>query len=123
MTEDKHESIDKMTVKELREVAKEFNIAGTSSMKKDELLTAVKKAQGTGDTNPKTASPPEKVKKKVTSVKQAPITSVKECKALINVLRQEKVTAKANGDKKIVEILRRRINSLKKKSRKFKKVV
>jgi hypothetical protein len=122
MTEDKHESIDKMTVKELRDLAKECDVTGTSGMKKDELLASIKAAKGIVDEKPQAAAP-KKVAKKGPSAKKAPITSVRECKALINVLRSEKITAKSSGDQTTVEVLRRRINVLKKKSRKFKKAV
>jgi len=122
MTDDKQISIDKMTVKELRELAKEIDVTGTSGMKKDELLAAIKKAKGIVDEKPK-ASTPQKSSPKASSVKRAPVTSAKECKALITVLRNEKITAKQSGDKKSVEVLRKRISVLKKKSRKFKKAV
>ena len=40
---EEQKSIDQMTVKELRELAKESDISGTSAMKKDELLARLKK--------------------------------------------------------------------------------
>ena len=51
--------LDKMTVKELREVGKEIpELTGVTAMKKDELLAAIKKARGIED-----EAPPEKKKK------------------------------------------------------------
>ena len=54
--------LDKMTAKELREVAAGMSeITGAHGMKKDELLAAIKKAKGIEETTPvkkkKTAAP------------------------------------------------------------------
>ncbi len=101
--------LDKMTVKELREVAKEIpEIVGASAMKKEELLSAIKKAKGIEEE--KTAP-----KKKVSS--RAAAVSVREIKAKMAALRREKEEAKTNADRKTLAILRRRINRLRKRSR------
>lgn len=119
--------LDKMTVKELRDLAKESEITGTSGMKKDELLAAIKGTSDDADVSPEAEAPkakaPKSVKKKAASGPKAPKTSAKECKAEISSLRKEIVTCKEDGDKAMLGTLRRRINILKKKSRKFKKAV
>ena len=53
--------LDKMTVVELREIAKEIpDVTGVSGMKKDQLLSIIKEAQGIKDEEP----PQKKAKKK-----------------------------------------------------------
>ena len=94
--------LDKMTVKELREVAAEIpEISGAHGMKKDELLGAIKKAKGIEEENPKASAGVEtlSIKKKIQYFKDK---------------RKDALTA---GDKNSANILRRRINRLKKKSR------
>ncbi len=111
-------SLDKMTVKELREVAKELpEITGISTLKKDQLLEAIKKAQGV---NEEQAAKPKKAKK-VNKAKSAPLNTVKDVKVRIAELRNQKQEASAENDKKTATILRRKINILKKKTRKMSK--
>lgn len=101
--------LDKMTVKELREIALGIEgITGVHAMKKEELLNAVKEAKGIVD-----EEPAEKAKK-------APKVdgSVGTLKQKIVALKKEKEAARKSKDKKKVDIYRRRINRLKKKTRK-----
>jgi hypothetical protein len=93
--------LDKMTVVELREVVKEEipGITGVTGMKKDRLLEAIKKKKK------KTAGP----KKKMTS---------KDMKLEIVRLRAEREKLRQEKDKQKLEIIRRRINRLKKMTRK-----
>ena len=106
--------LDKMTVVELREAAKEEipGIKGVSGMKKDELLAALKDARGIKDEAPAK----KKKKKKATGPKKE--MTVKEMKQEIVRLRAEKEAIRQEGNKKKNEILRRRINRLKKMTRK-----
>ena len=106
--------LDKMTVVELREAAKEEipGIKGVSGMKKDELLAALKDARGIKD-----EIPAKKKKKKKTAGPKKEMT-VKEMKQEIVRLRAEKESIRKEGDKKKNEIIRRRINRLKKMTRK-----
>jgi len=105
-------SLDKMTAKELREVAAGMaEITGAHGMKKDELLAAIKKAQGIEETAPVK-------KKKVTTTASGPIT-VKEMKAKIVQLRKEQEEIRQDGDRKQMKILRRRLNRLKKRTRRM----
>ena len=100
--------LDKMTVKELREVAAGIpEITGVHGMKKDELLGAIKKAKDVKEEKPKKAKKPKKAG-------GAEEMSVKK---KIQVFKTKRADALAAGDKKEATILRRRINRLKKKSR------
>ena len=93
--------MDRMTAKELREVALGLEgIVGVHAMNKSELLAAVKKAKGIVDD-----------KKRRTSV------DVRTIKGKIRELRSQKEAMKEAGDKGKMKILRRRINRLKKKTR------
>ncbi len=101
--------LEKMTVKDLREIAlaipHEHTEIAVSDMKKDELVAFIKKARGINDDLP--------AKKKKAEPK-AELTR-QEIKKKIVELREEK---KSVQDKSRAEILRRRINRLKKLSRK-----
>jgi hypothetical protein len=93
--------LDRMTAKELREVALGLEgIVGVHAMNKSELLAAVKKAKGIVDD-----------KKRRTSV------DVRTIKGKIRELRSQREAIKEAGDKGKMKILRRRINRLKKKTR------
>ncbi|MBW1800608.1 MAG: transcription termination factor Rho [Deltaproteobacteria bacterium] len=99
-----------MTAKELREVAMEIpGIDGAHAMKKEDLLAAIKEARGIKD-----EEPAKKAKKKVPK-KQV---NVKELKDKIIKLKAEKKAAIESRDKKGVNVYRRRINRLKKQTRK-----
>lgn len=105
--------LDKMTVVELREAAKKEipDIKGVSGMKKDQLLAAMKEARGIKD-----EKPAKKKKKKAAGPKKE--MTIREMKQEILRLRAEKESIRPEGDKKKIEIIRRRINRLKKMTRK-----
>jgi len=95
--------LEKMTVKELKEVAMEIpGVTGVTAMKKEELIDIIKKDRGIED------------KKKPTK----PIATVKELKKKIVQFGLDKQKAREAKDRKKVDILRRRINRLKKQTRK-----
>jgi hypothetical protein len=101
--------IDKMTATELREIAMGIEgITGVHAMKKEELLKAVKEARGIVDEEP------AKKAKKAPKVE----AGVEALKKKIVALKEEKEAARKSKDKKKVDIYRRRINRLKKKTRK-----
>ena len=105
MVEDKKDAtekpLDKMTVKELREIGKEIpDLTGVHGMNKAELLETIKKARGIVD---------EPVKKTDASVKE-----LKQKIQALKIARQAALEAK---DKKMATIYRRRISRLKKKTR------
>ncbi|MBW2205707.1 MAG: Rho termination factor N-terminal domain-containing protein [Deltaproteobacteria bacterium] len=103
--------LDKMTVKELREIGKEIpDLSGVTAMKKDELLAAIKKARGIEE-----EAPPAK-EKKVKAAKGK--VDVKALKGKIIQLKEERAKARQDKNKAWVDVLRRRINRLKKRTRK-----
>ena len=112
MTEEKKEiaekPLDKMTVTELREIAKEIEgITGVHGMKKPELLAAIKQARGIVDEPRKKAGPP-KAKVQVTKA---------DLKAMIRELKAQRRQSLVQKDKKMADRCRRKISRLKKKTR------
>jgi hypothetical protein len=106
MAEDKQKDfkkpLDKMTVKELKEVALEISeITGVHGMNKSDLLSAIKAAKGIEG----------EVKKKGSG-------TVREVKRQIKALKIKRNEATAEKNSKMAAIYRRRISRLKKKSRK-----
>ena len=93
--------LEKMTVKELRELAKDIpGITGVHAMKKDELIAEIKAAKGIKDE----------------AVKKAD-ADTRELKLKIRALKAERQAALEAKDKKMATIFRRRISRLKKKTR------
>ena len=96
--------LDKMTVKELRDVAKEIpEITGVHGMNKADLLDAIMKAQGV------------EAKPKVKAKKTA--RDIKSLKKAIKAFRKKQAQAAKADDKKRAGIYRRKISRLKKKTR------
>ncbi len=92
--------LGKMTVKELKEIAKEISeLTGVHGMNKPDLLTAIKKSRGI-----------EEPKKK----KDVSLFETKKKIRLLKAKRQEAIISK---DKKMVMIYKRKISRLKKKTR------
>jgi hypothetical protein len=105
--EEKHH-LEKMTVHELREIAKEIpDVTGVTGMKKEHLLEIIKKHRGIEDDKP--------VKHK--AVAKVAMT-VQELKHRIIKFKADRKAAVEKRDKKRATILRRRINRLKKRIRK-----
>ena len=103
--------LDKMTVIELREIAKVIpGVVGVTAMKKEELLVIIKEFRGIKDEEP--------VKKKVKKIGEKIIT-VKDLKKKVLNLKEEKDNARSGKDRKKINILRRRINRIKKHTRKL----
>ncbi|MBT3257562.1 MAG: transcription termination factor Rho [Deltaproteobacteria bacterium] len=100
----------KMTAVELKEVAMEIpDAVGVTSMLKPDLLSLIKEYYGIED---------EVVEKKKKVKKVKAKASVKELKAKIVELGGKKADVRKTGDPKQINILRRRINRLKKQTRK-----
>ena len=117
MSEEKAEvtekPLEKMTVKALREMAKEIpEIAGVHGMKKEELIVAINEVRGVQEQ-------PVKADKgiKAKPVKKAG-ASRSEIKQQIKTLKSQRQTALGAQDKKMAIVYKRRISRLKKKSRK-----
>jgi tRNA(Phe) wybutosine-synthesizing methylase Tyw3 len=99
--EKKEKPLEKMTAKELRELALTIpEISGVHGMNKEEVLVAIKKARGLA------VAPGKKGDRSVRQLKE----KIKELRAKKNETAEQK-------DKKLTERLRRRINLLKKKTR------
>ena len=117
MTDDKVEAtekpLEKMTVKALREIAKDIpEITGVHGMKKEELIVAINEARGIKDG--------EVTQVKSAKAKAAPTISVTpgEIKKQIKALKSQRTAALESQDKKMAHVYKRRISRLKKKSRK-----
>jgi len=97
----KEKPLEKMTVKELREIALTIEgVTGVHGMNKEELIKVIKEARGIVEE-----------KKKVTTI------DVRAFKAKIKELKAKREEARAAGDRKAVERLRKAISKLKKKTR------
>ncbi len=97
----KEKALEKMTSKELRVIALEIQgITGVHGMNKPELISEIKKARG--------------IEEKAVQKKDS---SIREVKAKINTLKIKQKELIETNDLKRVKQLRRRINRLKKKTR------
>jgi len=97
----KEKPLDKMTAKELRELAKEIpDISGAHGMNKPELISSIKKARG---------------------IVEAPVkktdSTIRELKTKIRDLKAKKGAALESDNVKMSMIYRHRISKLKKKTR------
>ncbi|MDL1956445.1 MAG: transcription termination factor Rho [Candidatus Desulfofervidus auxilii] len=94
--------IEKLTIKELREIALKIpGVEGVHGMNKEELIILIKRYFG------------------IKEEKKKDVASIRELKRKIKELKAKKEEARARGDKKMVEILRRRISRLKKRTRRL----
>lgn len=99
----KEKPLDKMTAKELREIAQDIpEIVGVHGMNKAELVGAVKEARGIVDG-------PGSSKK----------SDVREIKKRIKELKVKRQNALETENDKMADIYRQRIIRLKKKSRRY----
>lgn len=97
----KEKPLEKMTVIDLREMAKEIpEIVGVHGMRKEELIAAIKKSKGIVE---------QPVKKKD--------VSLGEIKKKIKATKAQRQAAIDAKDKKMAKVYKRRISRLKKKSR------
>jgi len=100
--EKKEKPLEKMTAKELRDVALTIpEISGVHGMNKEEVLAAIKKARGIKEDLGKKGD-----------------RSMRQLKEKISELRKKKLEAREKKDKKGIDQIRRRISRLKKKTRK-----
>jgi hypothetical protein len=104
-----HKPLEKMTVTELKEIAMAIpGVTGVTAMKKAELIDLIKKDRSINDEKP--------VEKRRKTKKSDVVPG--ELKKKIVQLRGEKEKAREAGDKRKIDVLRRRINRLKKRTRK-----
>lgn len=100
VSEKKETPLEKMTSKELRDIALDISeITGAHGMNKAELIQSIKKAKGIKDNS-----------------KKAP-GLVRDIKKKIKELKVKQIAAGEADEKKTFVILRRKISRLKKKSR------
>jgi len=98
----KEKPLEKMTAKELREVAIELSeITGAHGMNKTELIQAIRKAKGIEDTGGK----------------QKDSGTVRAVKKKIRETKGKQQAALESEDSKMAAIYRRRISRLKKRAR------
>ena len=105
--------LEKMTVKALREIAKDIpEITGVHGMKKEELIDAISEAKGVKKEDVKAV--------KSAKTKSAPKIDATsgDIKKKIKALKSQRAAALESQDKKMAHVFRRRISRLKKKSRK-----
>jgi cell division protein FtsX len=108
--EKKEKPLDKMTAKELREMALGLpGLEGVHAMKKEELITAIRKAKGIPE--------PEHKKEKHVAPKEKVVLTTAQLKQKVKELRAKREELMQGEDRKMAEILRRRISRLKKKTR------
>jgi cell division protein FtsX len=100
--EKKEKPLDKMTSKELRELALTIpGIVGVHGMNKEEVLAAIKEARGITEPAGKKGE-----------------RSMRQLKEQIKTLRDKKGEVREQNNQKAIDRLRRRISRLKKKTRK-----
>jgi len=100
--EKKEKPLEKMTAKDLRELALTLeSIVGVHAMNKSELISAIKEARGI-------------VEEKKTGKTDIDVRSVK---SKIKQLKEKRSLAKEAGNNKLADAFRRRISNLKKKTR------
>ena len=109
--EKKEKPLEKLTAKELREMALAMGgIFGVHAMKKDELIAAIRKTKGLPEEDAKKA--------KRAPVKQEKVVLTRvQLKQKIVELKAKKEEALQGQNLKLAEILRRRISRYKKRTR------
>ncbi|MBM4307367.1 MAG: transcription termination factor Rho [Deltaproteobacteria bacterium] len=107
--EKKEKPLEKMTAKELREMALGLpGIHGVHAMKKEELLVAIRKAKGIPE--------PEK-EKKVGVKKEKVVLTVAQLKQKMKELKAKREEILQQKNVKMAKILRKRVIRLKKMTR------
>jgi hypothetical protein len=98
--EAKEKPLEKMTAKDLRDIAKQItDIVGVHGMNKGDLIAAIKEARGIKDETKKTS------------------TDIRQTKTQIKTLKKQRSEALAASDSQKASIYRRKISRLKKKTR------
>jgi excinuclease UvrABC helicase subunit UvrB len=109
--EKKEKPLEKMTAKELREMALGLpGIHGVQAMKKEELITAIRAAKGIPEPEPKK-------EKKIVAKKEKVVLTVAELKQKVKELRAKRKELLQQRNFRMAEILRKRISRLKKNTR------
>jgi len=109
--EEKEKPLEKMTAKELREMALGLpGIEGVHAMKKEELIKAIRAAKGIPE-------PEHKKEKHVVAKKEKVALTKAQLKQKVKELRAKREELLQGENAKMAEILRRRISRMKKKTR------
>ena len=109
--EKKEKPLEKMTAKELREMALGLpEIQGVHAMKKEELITAIRAAKGITEPEPKK-------EKKAFVKKEKVVLTVAQLKQKVKELRAKRQELVQGENLRMAEILRRRISRMKKRTR------
>ena len=109
--EKKEKPLEKMTAKELREMAPGLpGIHGVHAMKKEELIAAIRKAKGMTEVEPKK-------EKQIIVKKEKVVLTVAELKQKAKELRAKREDLLQQRNWRMAEILRKRLSRLKKKTR------
>ncbi len=109
--EKKEKPLEKLTAKELREMALGLpGIHGVHAMKKEELITAIRAAKGITEPEPKK-------EKKVVPKKEKVVLTVAQLKQKVKELRAKREELLQQRNLKMAAILRKRISRLKKQTR------
>jgi hypothetical protein len=109
--EKKEKPLEKMTAKEMREMALGLpGIHGVHAMKKEELIIAIWAAKGIPEPEPKK-------EKKIVAKKEKVVLTVAELKQKVKELRAKREELLQQRNLRMGEILRKRISRLKKKTR------
>lgn len=121
---EKEKPLEKMTAKELREIALEIpEIEGVHAMKKEALLEAIRKSRGVEKEEKEEAKEEEKEevkeeKKEEKKVKKKAEVNAADLKKRIREFKALKEEAIKKRDARLAKIYKRRINRLKKRTRK-----
>ena len=109
--EKKEKPLEKMTAKELREMALGLpGIHGVHAMKKEELITAIRAAKGITEPEPKK-------EKHIIVKKEKVVLTVAQLKQKVKEFRAKREELLQQKNLKMAEILRKQIGRLKKKTR------
>ena len=109
--EKKEKPLEKMTAKELREMALGLQgVHGVHAMKKEELIIAIRAAKGITEPEPKK-------EKHIIAKKEKVVLTVAELKQKVKQLRTKREEILQKRSFKMAEILRKRISRLKKRTR------
>ena len=109
--EKKEKPLEKMTAKELRDMALGMpGIHGVHGMKKEELIAAIRAAKGLPKAEPKR-------EKKYVEKKEKVVLTTAQLKQKIREMKLKKEEALQQKNSRMAEILRNRISRLKKRTR------
>ncbi len=109
--EKKEKPLERLTAKELREMAMGLpGIHGVHAMKKEELITAIRTAKGIPE-------PEEKKERKAFVKKEKMVLTRAELKKRVKELRVKRQEALEQSDWKAAEILKKKISRTKKMTR------